>query len=110
MKLALTENGRTGTIWHDKCMMSCGMNSRRWWQVTFLGSRREKPSTGAGQPDDVISVRGGASGSGPAREWSLLSHSSGQEPWVLGLEQLFRLQREAGDADGPAGELALVER
>jgi len=57
-----------------------------------------------------MAVREGDHGSGPAQEWSLLSHSSGQEPWVLGLEELFRLQRAAGDADGPAGELAFIDR
>ena len=57
-----------------------------------------------------MTFRASAPSSGSAQEWSLLSHSSGQEPWVLGLEELFRLQREAGDADGPAGDLALIER
>jgi hypothetical protein len=51
----------------------------------------------------------GEHGSGPEEEWSLTSHSPGQEPWVVGLEELLRLQRAAGDDDGLAGELVLVE-
>ena len=57
-----------------------------------------------------MAVQEGGRGSGPAEEWSLSSHSPGQEPWVVGLEELVRLQREAGDADGLAGELALTDR
>ena len=57
-----------------------------------------------------MAAREGDHGSGTAQEWSLISHSSGQEPWVSGLEELLRLQREAGNADGPAGELAFIER
>jgi len=52
-----------------------------------------------------MAVREGNHGSGPAEEWSLSSHSPGQEPWIVGLEELFRLQREAGD-DGLAGDSA----
>jgi hypothetical protein len=56
-----------------------------------------------------MAVWEGDDDSAPAEEWDLVSHSPGQEPWILGLEELLRLQREAGDADGPAGELALIE-
>ena len=52
--------------------------------------------------------REGDYGSGPAEEWSLTSHSPGQEPWILGLEEMVLLQRAAGDDDGLAGELALI--
>jgi len=45
----------------------------------------------------------------PAEAWSLLSHSPGQEPWIAGLGELIRLQRGAGNADGPPEELALIE-
>ena len=45
----------------------------------------------------------------PDEKWSLFSHSPGQEPWIVGLEELTRLQRAAGDADGLAGELGLTE-
>jgi hypothetical protein len=58
--------------------------------------------------EDRMAVREGNHGSGSAEEGSLSSHSPGQEPWIVGLEKLFRLQREAGD-DGLAGELALIE-
>ena len=51
----------------------------------------------------------GAHGSRPDKEWSLTSHSPGQEPWMLGLEEMVLLQRAAGEDDGLAGELALVE-
>jgi hypothetical protein len=55
-----------------------------------------------------MEAREGDHGSGPAEDWSLSSHSPGQEPWIVGLEELLRLRREAGD-DGLAGELALIE-
>jgi len=56
-----------------------------------------------------MAVREGDYGSGPAKEWSLFSHSPGQEPMIVGLEELYRLRREAGNADGPAEELVLME-
>jgi|GEM_PF-1444423 hypothetical protein len=55
-----------------------------------------------------MAVRDGGSGDRPMEEWSLTSHSSGQEPWILKLEELMRLQYDAGDDDGMAGELALT--
>jgi hypothetical protein len=55
-----------------------------------------------------MAVRKGDLGNGPAEGWSLFSHSPGPERRVIGLEELDRLQREAGD-DGLAGELALIE-
>jgi hypothetical protein len=51
-----------------------------------------------------MTVWEGEHGHAPTGEWSLLSHSSGQEPWAVGLDELIRLQREAGDADGLVGE------
>ena len=54
-------------------------------------------------------VREGDHGSGPLEEWSLVSHSPGQEPWIVGLEELVLLRHAAGDDDGLAGELALIE-
>lgn len=71
---------------------------------------RGRTSSPAQQPEGMMDVPEGDSGSGPAEEWSLLSHSPGQEPTVVGLEELYRLQRAAGNADGPAEELLLVER
>jgi len=53
-----------------------------------------------------VGVREGDHGSGPAGEWSLSSHSPGQEPWSVEFEELVRLRREAGDADGLDGELS----
>ena len=44
-----------------------------------------------------------------AEEWSLTSHSPGQEPWIVGLAELDRLKHAAGDDDGLTGELALIE-
>lgn len=70
---------------------------------------RQNQSTGAAQPEGVMAVREGDHGSGPAKEWSLFSHSPGQEPRIVGLEELYRLRREAGNADGPAEELVLME-
>ncbi len=49
-------------------------------------------------------------GNGPAETWSLLRHSPGQEPKTVGLEELYRLRREAGNADNWADELFLRER
>ena len=61
------------------------------------------------QPEGILmEVWEGAHGSGPDKEWSLTSHSPGQEPWIVRLEELLRLQRAAGDDDGLAGELSLI--
>jgi hypothetical protein len=49
-------------------------------------------------------------GNGPAETWSLLRHSAGQEPKNVGLEELYRLRREAGNADGSADDSSLRER
>jgi len=84
------------------------MDTRRPGLVTSSRLRQQNQSSGAGHMEDRMAVREGDPGSGPADEWSLSSHSPGQEPWIVGLEELFRLQREAGD-DGLAGELALIE-
>jgi len=77
--------------------------------VKSYGLLRQSQSSGAGEAEGAMAFWEGDHGSGLAEEWSLTSHSPGQEPWVVGLEELVRLQREAGDADGPAGELALIE-
>ena len=61
------------------------------------------------QPEGLLTVRGDDHSRGPAEEWSLTSHSSGQEPWILGLEEMVLLQHAAGEDDGLAGELALIE-
>jgi hypothetical protein len=61
------------------------------------------------QPEGLLTVREDDHDRGPKEEWSLTSHSPGQEPWIVGLEELLRLQRAAGEDDGLAGELALVE-
>ena len=76
-------------------------------RAAMMSSRllRRKGFTGAGQWEGMIDVREGHHASGLAEEWSLSSHSSGQEPWSLGFEELARLRREAGDADGLDGEL-----
>jgi hypothetical protein len=66
---------------------------------------RRKGFTGAGQSEGIVGVREGNHGRGPAGEWSLSSHSPGQEPWSVEFEELVRLRREAGDADGLDGEL-----
>jgi len=66
---------------------------------------RRKWFTGAGQREAIAGVREGDHGSGAAAEWDLVSHSLGQEPWFRELEELVRLQREAGNADGLDGEL-----
>ena len=84
------------------------MDTGRPGLVTSSRLRRQNQSCGAGQMEDRMAVREGEHGSGPVDEWSLSSHSPGQEPWIVGLEELFRFQREAGD-DGLAGELALIE-
>jgi hypothetical protein len=49
-------------------------------------------------------------GNGPAETWSLLRHSSGLEPKAVGLEELYRLRREAGNAASSADELLLRDR
>ena len=84
------------------------MDTRRPGLVTSSRLRLRSQSSGAGQMEDGKAVRERDPSSGPVEEWSLSSHSPGQEPWIVGLEELFRLQREAGD-DGLAGELALIE-
>ena len=48
-------------------------------------------------------------GNEPLDGWSLSSHSPGQEPWVLGLEELYRLQREAGNADSLDDQFVLAD-
>ena len=85
---------------------SSNMNTKRRWLMTSRGLRRLIEPTYAGQSVGLVAAREGDYGSRPAQEWSLRRHSSGQEPWVLGLEELLRLQREAGNADGLAGEAA----
>jgi len=56
-----------------------------------------------------MEFRGRDHGGMPAEEWSLNSHSPGQERWILKIEELVRLQYDAGDDDGLAGELALTK-
>jgi hypothetical protein len=56
-----------------------------------------------------MAIREGDHGSDPAKEWSLLSHAPGLERWIVGLEELYRLRRMAGNADVPAEELVLME-
>ena len=91
-------------IWHDACT-EWGMKQPRRGSVMSSRLLRRKGFTGAGQREGTIGVREGDHGSGPAEGWSLSSHSPGQEPWSLGFEELARLRREAGDADGLDGEL-----
>jgi len=55
-----------------------------------------------------MEFRGRDHGGMPAEEWSLTSHSPGQERWILKIEELVRLQYDAEDDDGLAGELALT--
>ncbi|MBN2465699.1 hypothetical protein JXD38_08795 [candidate division WOR-3 bacterium] len=64
---------------------------------------------GRSATEDVEVIREGDLGNGPAETWSLLKHSPGQEPKTVGLEELYRLRREAGNADSLAEELFLVE-
>jgi len=66
---------------------------------------RRKGFTAAGRWEGTTGFWQGDHGSEPAEEWSLSSHSPGQEPWFLRFEELARLRREAGDADGLDGEL-----
>ena len=91
-------------IWHDACT-EWGMKQPRRGSAMSSRLLRRKGFTGAGQREGTIGVREGDHGSGPGGEWSLSSHSPGQEPWSLGFEELARLRREAGDADGLDGEL-----
>jgi hypothetical protein len=84
------------------------MDAWRPGLVTSSMLRRHIQSSGARQTEDGMAALEGDPGRGPAEKWSLSSHSPGQEPWIVGLEELFRLQREAGD-DGLAGEFALIE-
>jgi len=77
--------------------------------VMSYGFLRRNQPTVVGTIGGTMAVWEGDHGNAPAEEWSLLTHSPGQEPWVVGLEELLRLQREAGDADGLAGEVALIE-
>jgi hypothetical protein len=50
----------------------------------------------------MMVIREGDLGNGPAETWSMLRHSSGPEPEGVGLEELYRLRREAGNADSSA--------
>jgi hypothetical protein len=104
--LALAENCRARNVWHDMCTEGCCMNTIPRWLLTLRGLRRRMQPTGTQQPESVMIALASTPGRASTHEWSLHSHSPGQEPWVLGLQELFRLQREAGDADGPVGELA----
>jgi len=81
------------------------MDTGRRGLVMSSRLRRQRQPTGAEQPEGMMAVRKGDLGNGPAEGWSLFSHSPGPERRVIGLEELDRLQREAGD-DGLAGEWA----
>ena len=80
------------------CTPATGANDVLW--VTRAAS-----ASGALLTDDLMTVWEGGIGSGPKGEWNLASHSSGQEPMVVGLDELDRLRREAGNADGAVDEL-----
>jgi hypothetical protein len=74
-----------------------GKLARRRMRIRPNGARR-----GADIDSDVVR------GSGREEEWSLTSHSPGQELWIFRLEASILLGQAAGDDDGLAGELALV--
>ena len=102
--LAVAKHSHARIVWHDTCG-GCGMKQPRRELVTSSRLLRRKGFTGAGQSEGIVGVREGDHGRGPAGEWSLSSHSPGQEPWSVEFEELVRLRREAGDADGLDGEL-----
>jgi hypothetical protein len=86
--VAVAGHSYVGIAWHGMCIKGRGMDT---------------------QPEGMMSVREDGHASGQADEWSLSSHSPGQEPWIVGLEKLVLLQRADGNDDGLAGELALIE-
>jgi hypothetical protein len=102
--LAVATRSHGLAAWHDTCT-GCGMKQPRRESVMSSVLLRRKGFTGAGQWEGMVGVREGHHRSGPTGEWSLSSHSPGQEPQVVGLEDLLRLRREAGDAGGLDGEL-----
>jgi len=73
--------------------------------VTSSKLLRRKGFTAAGRWEGTTEFWQSDYNGEPAEEWNLSSHSPGQEPWYLGFEELARLQREAGDADGLDDEL-----
>jgi len=77
--------------------------------VMLSGLLRQSQPTDAQRPKELMAIQDGDHGIGPAEEWSMRSHSSGLEPWIVGLEELYRLRRMAGNADVPAEELVLME-
>jgi hypothetical protein len=104
LMLAVVRHSQAPDVWHNICRTS-GMKQLRRGSVMSSRLLRRKGFTDAGQWERVVSVTEGHYGSGPAEDWSLSSHSPGQEPWSLKFEELVRLRREAGDADGIDGEL-----
>ena len=104
MMLTVAKHSHAGIVWHDTCS-GYGLKQPRRESVMSSRLLRRKGFTGAGQWEGIVGVGEGNNGSGPAGEWSLSSHSPGQEPWSLGFEELARLRREAGNADGLDGEL-----
>lgn len=78
-------------------------------RVAMHSLPRQNQSNNAGTTGGIMAVPEGDHGGGPAEEWSLSSHSPGQEPWILGLEELLRLQRATRNDDGLTSELALIE-
>jgi hypothetical protein len=102
--LAVAKHSHARISWHDTCR-ECGMKQPRRGSVMSSRLLRRKGFTAAGQLEGIVGVREGDHGSGPAEEWSLDTDSLGQEPSFLEFEELARLQREAGDADGLDGEL-----
>ncbi len=101
---AVARRSHAPIAWHDMCTR-CGMRQPRPELMPSSRLLWRKGFTGSGQRERIVGIRQGDHGSGSAEEWSLASHSRGQEPWSLGFKELVRLQREAGDADGLDGEL-----
>jgi hypothetical protein len=81
------------------------MNRLRQELVTSSKMLRRREFAAAGRWEGTTELWPSDYNGELAEEWSLSSHSPGQEPWCLGFEELARLQREAGDADGLDDEL-----
>jgi hypothetical protein len=69
-----------------------------------------QPAPRRNTTEDTVVIWEGDFDNGSAETWSLTKHSSGQEPKAVGLEELCRLRREAGNADSSVDGLFLLER
>jgi hypothetical protein len=68
-----------------------------------------QPTRKLNAAEDTKVIREGALCNGSAEAWTLLRHSPGPEPRAVGVEELYRLRCEAGNADRLAEDLFFLD-